>query len=291
MAAPPLHRRWRRRLRAVLAGLPGLLRDSRRHGAPETIHELRVALRRLRLLLGLGRPFLGKKRVAVWRERAARISTTAGQVRDLDIIVELLDGVPVAAAVRRRILERRQQIWAAVREEWRLARAPLAALGARLPRNAGAAATLKERLQKAETKARATVLHAYPQLADLDARQLHDFRRALRRLRYLRELELSQRHARRDTRLQLLLELQRLLGAQQDRTVARRWLAEDAAAGSVARCLDQSERGEREWRILFQKIFLAAARSHRWRITARPKSRRRVVGRRESPRLRARRSA
>lgn len=281
MAASPLHRRWRRRLRAVLAGLPDLLRDGRRHGTPETIHELRVTLRRLRLLLGLGRPFLGKKRVASWRERAARISATAGQVRDLDITVELLDAVPVAVDVRRRLLKRRRQIWAAVRGEWRLPRAALAPLAARLSRNATAAATLNRRLRKAETKARATVLHAYPQLAAMDARALHDFRRALRRLRYLRELELSQRHARRDTRQQLLIELQRILGSQQDRVVARRWLATNAELAPVARCLDQSARNEAKWRSRFQKTFLAAARAHRWRITSRPKSPRRVGGRRE----------
>lgn len=292
MAAPPLHRRWRRRLRAVVESLPGLVRAARRHGAPEAIHELRVTLRRFRLLLGVGRPLLGKKRVAIWRARAARISATAGQVRDLDITMELLDAVPTAGGVRRRRLGRRQRIWAAVREEWRLPRAAWAALAAALPRNAGAAALLKERLRKAETKARATVLHAYPQLADLDARQLHDFRRALRRLRYLRELELSQRRARRDTRLQLLIELQRILGAQQDRVVAKRCLvAENAEVGFAVGCLEQPARCGREWRRRFQKLFLAAARAHRWRLTARPKPRRPVVGRRAGPRLRATDSA
>ena len=199
----------------------------------------------------------------------------------MDVDGRLRDAVPVAADVRRRILERRQRIWAAEREEWRLPRAALATLAAGLPRNVTASATLKERLEKGETKARATVLHAYPQLAHWDARQLHDFRRALRRLRYLCELELSQRQARRDTRLQLLIELQRILGAQQDRGVAQRWLVENAEAEPVARCLDQPAGEEREWRSRFQKIFLAAARAHCWRITARPKSRRPVGGRRE----------
>jgi CHAD domain-containing protein len=59
---------------------------------PEQLHKLRVALRRLRTLLWTWRPLLGRERVDAQRALLKRAALAAGEVRDWDIAVALLDG-------------------------------------------------------------------------------------------------------------------------------------------------------------------------------------------------------
>ncbi|MEX3980209.1 CHAD domain-containing protein [Paraburkholderia sp. EG287A] len=57
---------------------------------PETLHRLRVALRRLRTLLWAWRPLLGGTRVERQRAFLKRAASAAGEARDWDIAVSLL---------------------------------------------------------------------------------------------------------------------------------------------------------------------------------------------------------
>ncbi len=70
MDAAKRFQRWRRRLAKLRAILPGLLSLARAEGAPEHIHQLRVVLRRMRLLVRLGEAALAKR--AVKRTVASR---------------------------------------------------------------------------------------------------------------------------------------------------------------------------------------------------------------------------
>ncbi|SDE44888.1 CHAD domain-containing protein [Paraburkholderia lycopersici] len=59
---------------------------------PEKLHKLRVALRRLRTLLWAWRPLLGRKLAEPQRAFLKRAASAAGEARDWDIAMALLDG-------------------------------------------------------------------------------------------------------------------------------------------------------------------------------------------------------
>lgn len=84
-------------------------------GGAEFVHQLRVALRRLRSLLSLFAPVLPDAFVAEWRERLAADADRFAAPRDLDVLVdELL--APVAAAADIPGLERLAAVMASARD-------------------------------------------------------------------------------------------------------------------------------------------------------------------------------
>src|SRR5438270_9545256 len=88
MAKAKFYRRWKRRFRKGLTKIQSLLAECLCTGSSETIHDLRVTLRRIRMLAVIGTPALGKSEAGNFRQWALKVTTTLGRLRDLDVILE-----------------------------------------------------------------------------------------------------------------------------------------------------------------------------------------------------------
>ncbi len=234
MSGDKLFERWRRRYGRLLEHQRVLLRQCGRQGDAEAVHELRVTVRRLRLMVRLAAPFVGPRvadRCRVW---SRSVSDATSRLRDLDVVLEWLQGRPEAAHLAERVARERAR---------RLAqdRTRLPALPGRLFR----------RLQKFRTdaKARRAFARRYsdrftrlfermrPQArryAAMPIEERHAFRRQLRQLRYLRELALPRRKQTQDPVLQLLVRPQVAMGEWQNLQLVESVLRELAAPREVA---------------------------------------------------------
>lgn len=213
---------------------------------PEFIHQMRVALRRLRSLLRVMAPALPAEFVAEWNRRLAEEASRLGDARDLDV---LLDGIlaPVervpapspqlaaglaglrrhAEAARR---EARAQAVAAVAggSHGRALLAFTAALhrlpGSTLDRSANLASFARLQLRRLKKRARRRLAESRQQPGN---QGLHALRIALKRLRYALDFFQPLCAAKPARRLQArMAELQDDLGFINDREVAQRRLAE-----------------------------------------------------------------
>jgi triphosphatase len=221
----------------------------------ETIHQMRVALRRLRAAIGLFRPVLSGPALSAASLRAKEIAATLGAARDQDVFVEMIDAGPLTAftaaseAERLRAAARRQRAesYAAVRKmiadgapddfvaafrriidthDW------LAAPDVSLAGSAPAFAA------KALTRARRRVLRRSEALAAQTAESRHEARIALKKARYAAEFFESLFGRRKAARAwsEALAELQDELGAFNDLATASRLLDRlDADDTSLAR--------------------------------------------------------
>lgn len=77
------------------ANIPALMQ----RGDPESVHQMRVALRRLRAAIGLLRGALDGPALTDAREHAKEIATTLGAARNWDVFRDMLDSGPCAALV------------------------------------------------------------------------------------------------------------------------------------------------------------------------------------------------
>jgi triphosphatase len=66
---------------------PGALRGE----DPEHVHQMRIAVRKLRFILGLWGPFFGKKKTEVLVEEMKWLSAILGAVRDADVLAQRFD--------------------------------------------------------------------------------------------------------------------------------------------------------------------------------------------------------
>ncbi|MGE0554526.1 MAG: CHAD domain-containing protein [Gemmatimonadales bacterium] len=242
-----------RRLRgyrsAVLAG-----RD------PEDLHQLRVALRRLRAALELGHEALDLPAEAS-ADRLKTLTRAMGRLRDLDVALELTEPlVPVAKGdegpaldrIRSELSRRRRATTKAVRRTLRSPTlvATLKALrqwvrspefhpaGFRSLHQATAGA-----LADAEAELRANPLWSQPRpnrrLSARDSEALHALRKEARRLRYLLEILARSRGETVQPALDHLHRVQDALGALQDLATAERIieLIDPEATAAAARLI------------------------------------------------------
>ena len=173
------------------------------NGDPEFIHQLRVALRRLRSLLDLFAPALPDEFVTDWKERLTRNADTFAEPRDLDVLYdEIL--APVAsdasqhsgneaaavALLAERVREARDQARAdALRgldpaAQGRLLVGLTAALHALPTNNLIGAADLRTFARLQLERLRKKVRRRHAAAADRVPAHLHALRIALKRLRY-----------------------------------------------------------------------------------------------------------
>jgi CHAD domain-containing protein len=212
----------RQRFAALKRSLPAAAQ-----GNAERLHQARVATRRLRETLPLVASGKRERRL----ERKVRGLTRAlGPVRELDVALEILDGLegtadasPVAVArLRRAIADEREQLHAGMRE--RIARCDLRRLEKRAlaasqdgmhpaaarPEQAGAArrgaARRAARLRDAVNSAAGLYLPD----------RLHDVRVAVKKLRYALEIAGTVAGTRGRSRLRTLKKAQDLLGRMHD---------------------------------------------------------------------------
>lgn len=215
-APKKLFRRWQKRKNKLLDNLPALLERCRATGRAELVHELRVALRRLRFYLRLGRPLLDSGDVSRFLRWARRISRASSPIRDLDVALEWLQGRCHAEEVSERILEKRAKAW---RPFAALLKVPGKAFLDRLQKNKSGAKVrnkLARRYKKIEARIRRAVCGDARAFFKSNEEQQHQVRRLLRRWRYQREIGLQRANARKDKLLSVLIELQEATGARQN---------------------------------------------------------------------------
>ncbi len=211
-----LARHWKRRHQRLLDALPRQLREARARGDAEAVHTLRVTLRRLRLSLRLGKALFDEARLGRWRDWARRISRATSPVRDLDIAVEWLTANRANPALLQECQRWRDQAWRRHRRQLRPP--PRGALGqvGHPTRKPEQARRLARRYEKLEARYREHLRARLPRFFQLGEEERHDFRRAVRWWRYLRELVLPRKKLKQDRVCRRLLAAQEALGEQQN---------------------------------------------------------------------------
>ncbi len=221
--------------------------------APEFIHQLRVALRRLRSLLRVFAPALPSEFVADWNERLRENADDFGEARDLDVLYEEILA-PVAAADTHedsaiaRLVEKVDAARATARAEARLKLDPAAqgrlligftaALHA-LPEHAGETEALPAFARHQLDRLRKRMRRRHEAAADLVPARLHALRIAGKRLRYAVEFFAPLMPAKSGARyLEGLTRVQNALGFVNDVDVARTrllaWAGDDSELRAAA---------------------------------------------------------
>jgi CHAD domain-containing protein len=241
------YRRWKRRFEAGLAEVKTLLAKCLRAGDPESIHNLRVTLRRARMLALVGTPVLGKAQATGFRQWALKVTAALGGVRDYDVILEWLN--IHSPAPKRDQLLRQNRVRA-----WRLTRPKVLALSPiqwkqlrRWKPSAVRPGKLGKRFSKQCASIRASLDKDAARFHHLDEAALHDFRRRLRRLRYLRELALSRREQKSDPALGRLVMFQEALGEVQNCSVVRAFFSTHPRFKSQTEPVRLAKAQERQW--------------------------------------------
>jgi CHAD domain-containing protein len=226
MKTAKLFRRWRNRVAKCLDRADQARRQAATTGPAEAVHELRVQLRRLRLMVRLGKPLLPKDAAARFRRWSRGVSDAVGRVRDYDVILEWLARQPDSEMMVRTLQSHRDALWRSARR--RLIALPPAVKGALTKAKAGAAdqSAFAKRHGKIHRKYRRRVEAMAPRFFDLPLDEQHEFRRQLRQFRFLHELQLPGRKQGRDPVLRRLIALQQALGASQDCLIGQEILAQ-----------------------------------------------------------------
>ncbi len=211
-----LSRRWLRRHRKLLDSLARLLQECRRRGAPESVHELRVTLRRLRLSVRLGRLGFDEAVLGRWRAWARRVSRATSPVRDLDIAVEWLQAVKASPALLQECKRRRDRLWRRRRKQIPPVPPRLLSALAQPDLEQAASRSLERRFKKLEGRYRDWLRRQVPRFFRLGEEERHDVRRTVRWWRYLRELAVAGKKLPRDPATRLLLPAQEALGELQN---------------------------------------------------------------------------
>jgi CHAD domain-containing protein len=224
MKAKTIYRRWKRKTSRHLSNVPQLLRLSQRQGEPEQIHQLRVALRRVRLAVRIASPLYGRPVVDEFREWSRRVLDVAGPVRDCDVTLDWLRDRSSSVEVIDLITSRR-------RRSFKTLQTKLGTLSARIEKQLGdfdhgrhQRARLRKRFLKQLRAHQEYIFHDSSRFFALEVPEQHAFRRAVRRLRYLRELGVARRRQKDDRLLQQLARLHETMGEYQNRIVAAQLL-------------------------------------------------------------------
>lgn len=211
-----LLRRWQSRKKRLLGSLPVLLECCRANGNSEAVHELRVAVRRLRLYVRLGRPLLGRKSAKQFLSWARSISKATSPVRDLDVALEWLQGHDHTEEASERILAQRTSAMQALSHNLQAPPRGLLKGLTRLKRRGRLHAHLAHRYLKIESRIAGSVMRCAPRFFDMSSEEQHQLRRMIRWWRYLLEVGLPRQAQKQDRLLSFLLELQEATGERQN---------------------------------------------------------------------------
>jgi CHAD domain-containing protein len=226
-----LRGRLREQLREVERHDPG----TRFGRDPESLHDMRVGVRRLRALLRAGKELVAND-TSELDERLKQLGRVLGEVRDLDVLLARLDAEAaelggederragsLLAALRTERSCGRSRLLAALRSDEYLALLDDTARTIDELEPSGSAVTLDEIADEASARLRRAVRKLPDAPAD---EQLHAVRKKGKRARYAAEL------AGRKTLVKRAKKLQDVLGEHQDAVVAAERLR-DLAAGSA----------------------------------------------------------
>jgi CHAD domain-containing protein len=239
----------RGRLRRQLAEIERHDPGTRLGRDPESLHDMRVGVRRLRALLRAGRELVATDTVEL-DERLKELGRILGEVRDLDVLLARLgaeaavlgrdDGMQAASLLAALRTERscsRSRLLAALRSDEYLGLLDDTARTIDELEPSGSAATLDELTDQAAAKLRRAVRKLPEKPVN---EELHSVRKKGKRVRYAAEL------AGRDKLVKRAKEVQDVLGEHQDAVVAAERLRELAAGTPPQRALVAGRLVERE---------------------------------------------
>ena len=247
--APSPFEELRGRLRHQLAEIERHDPGTRLGRDPESLHDMRVGVRRLRALLRAGRELVASDTVEL-DERLKELGRILGEVRDLDVLLARLDAeaaelggedatraASLLAALRTERSGSRSRLLGALRSDEYLALLDDTARTIEELEPSGSAATLDELTGKAAAKLRKAV----GKLPDSPANEeLHAVRKKGKRARYAAELAGQMKLVKRAKKLQ------DVLGEHQDAVVAAERLRELAAGAAPEQTLVAGRLVERE---------------------------------------------
>jgi len=247
--APSPFEELRGRLRHQLAEIERHDPGTRLGRAPESLHDMRVGVRRLRALLRAGRELVASDTVEL-DERLKELGRILGEVRDLDVLLARLDAeaaelgggdakraASLLAALRTERSGSRSRLLGALRSDEYLALLDDTARTIDELEPSGSAATLDELTDKAAAKLRKAVRKLPEEPAN---EELHAVRKKGKRARYAAEL------AGRDKLVKRAKKLQDVLGEHQDAVVAAERLRELAVGAAPEQALVAGRLVERE---------------------------------------------
>jgi CHAD domain-containing protein len=247
--APSPFEELRGRLRHQLAEIERHDPGTRLGRDPESLHDMRVGVRRLRALLRAGSELVASDTVEL-DERLKELGRILGEVRDLDVLLARLDAeaaelggedakraASLLAALRTERSGSRSRLLGALRSDEYLALLDDTARTIDELEPSESAATLDELTGKAATKLRRAVRKLPEEPAN---EELHAVRKKGKRARYAAEL------AGRDKLVKRAKKLQDVLGEHQDAVVAAERLRELAERAEPERALVAGRLVERE---------------------------------------------
>ena len=248
MAQDKVARRWQKRFRDLLGEIDRAFAEACETGEVETIHNLRVALRRARLLALAGRPALGRASADAFRHQAFQVMELLGGLRDADITLEWL----LRHDARRQLVEcvraRRHRLWRTMALQLKALRLLNQSDPAVGKLDGAREKKLRRRFTETLDRFYARLVADKGRFTHLDMEGLHEFRRNLRRWRYLNETLLSRREQKASEPLKRLIALQDALGEMQNCEVIRLFLRTLKLPPAEARTLDQKlARQKSDW--------------------------------------------
>jgi len=259
--AQRLLRRWGRRCAKLAEEIRGLAGQCQAAGGAEQVHELRVALRRLRLYVRVGRRVL-KGAVGSELGRWARaVAQASGPVRDYDVTLEWLQQKPEGAALAGQLQARRNRLWQ--RRKATVSAFPAAVIEGikAVQKKSKPADRLARQFAKREARLQQGVRGQLARFFELEAPEQHEFRRLVRWWRYLRELTLRKGEASADVLLKRLIRLQEALGERQNLAIAAAILGRIRPATQTLALRQLLTEEQAAWEKKTKQALLALARA------------------------------
>lgn len=216
-----LFQRWRRHYRRLLKRQELLLERSRGAGRAEHIHELRVTLRRLRLMVRVSAPLIDRTAAQRYRRWSRHITNATSDLRDFDVTLEWLASQDGNPEITETLLARRRRLWKTRRRRFLPAPPEIQSAIRQLESGKRARQRLARRYPARFARLHARVVGQIPHFFEFDETDRHAFRRTIRLLRYLREFALSSRQRDHDPLLEALARPQGAMGEYQNILLAR----------------------------------------------------------------------
>jgi len=239
-ARPQLQAFFQRQYDQILAHDPG----TRLGDDPEDLHDLRVAVRRLRAILEVGAPPLDEAWAGELRDELGWLGDCLGPVRDLDVMLECLSGVqrelgqmdrrafaPLLKTLDRERTAQRRSLLEAMRSPRYAALLDRLEEAARRPATRGARPGADAIASSAFSKLRKAVRKLGDDPSDAE---LHKVRIKAKRARYAAELAAPGSGKRVQKLVEAAKELQNIAGEHQDAVVTAERLRELAAESGPA---------------------------------------------------------
>jgi len=216
-----LFEHWHRQYRRLLKRQQVLLRQSRTQGLPEQIHELRVILRRLRLMVRVSAPLLDRSAAQRYRRWSRRLTNATSHLRDFDVTLEWLASQKTNPRFTQTLEDRRRRLWKMARRRFLPPPPEVQSAVRRLETSKRGRQKLSRRYPERFARLHARVITQIPRFFAFNEADRHAFRRTIRLLRYLREFALTGRQREQDPLLEALSRPQAAMGEYQNVLLAR----------------------------------------------------------------------